>query len=153
VGDGWWADCGRQGWRNVVIGTRESCGKKRRIYSDGLARAMASASNALHRNPYAKEGRRRQPTTPVLHIPTPFNCAEANSIAPHRYTIPKNYHGLTLNQAAKYGVLAAGFGGVAGFFALFFFAEVPKVRDDIMKKIPVLDKFFTNEIPPEDNPF
>jgi hypothetical protein len=51
------------------------------------------------------------------------------------------------------GVLAAGFGGVAGFFALFFFAEVPKVRDDIMKKIPVLDKFFTNEIPPEDNPF
>ncbi|CAG5152514.1 uncharacterized protein ALTATR162_LOCUS2800 [Alternaria atra] len=70
-----------------------------------------------------------------------------------RYTIPKNYHGLTLNQAAKYGVLAAGFGGVAGFFALFFFAEVPKVRDDIMKKIPVLDKFFTHEIPPEDNPF
>jgi len=98
-------------------------------------------------HPYA------QPTTPVLHILTPLNCAEANSIAPHRYTIPKNYHGLTLNQAAKYGVLAAGFGGVAGFFALFFFAEVPKVRDDIMKKIPVLDKFFTNEIPPEDNPF
>lgn len=50
-------------------------------------------------------------------------------------------------------MLAAGFGGVAGFFALFFFAEVPKVRDDIMKKIPVLDKFFTHEIPPEDNPF
>lgn len=51
------------------------------------------------------------------------------------------------------GGLAAGFGGVAGFFALFFFAEVPKVRDDIMKKIPILDKFFTHEIPPEDNPF
>jgi hypothetical protein len=62
VGDGWWADCGRRGWRNVVIGTRESCGKKRRIHSNGLARAMASASNALHRNPYAKEGGRRQPT-------------------------------------------------------------------------------------------
>jgi hypothetical protein len=51
------------------------------------------------------------------------------------------------------GVLAAGFGGAAGFFALFFFAEVPKVRDDIMKKIPILDKFFTVEIAPEDNPF
>ncbi|KAE8825548.1 hypothetical protein PTNB73_08546 [Pyrenophora teres f. teres] len=70
-----------------------------------------------------------------------------------QYTIPKNYHGITANVAAKYGMLAAGFGGVAGFFALFFFAEVPKVRDDIMKKIPVLDKFFTHEIPPEDNPF
>ncbi|USP80785.1 hypothetical protein yc1106_08059 [Curvularia clavata] len=69
------------------------------------------------------------------------------------YTIPKNYHGITVGTVARFGTLAAGFGGVAGFFALFFFAEVPKVRDDIMKKIPVLDKFFTNEIPPEDNPF
>lgn len=51
------------------------------------------------------------------------------------------------------GILAGGFGGVAGFFALFFFAEVPKVRDDIMKKVPVLSSFFTKEIAPEDNPF
>ncbi|KAF1938456.1 hypothetical protein EJ02DRAFT_410369 [Clathrospora elynae] len=70
-----------------------------------------------------------------------------------QYTIAKHYHGITVGTAAKYGVLAAGFGGAAGFFALFFFAEVPKVRDDIMKKIPVLDKFFTVEIAPEDNPF
>ncbi|KAI8943765.1 hypothetical protein NX059_001741 [Plenodomus lindquistii] len=70
-----------------------------------------------------------------------------------QYTIAKHYHGITANTLVKFGVLAGGFGGAAGFFALFFFAEVPKVRDDIMKKIPVLDKFFTNEIPPEDNPF
>lgn len=44
-------------------------------------------------------------------------------------------------------------GGALGFAALWFFAEVPKVRDDIFKKIPVLDKFFTKEIAPEDNPF
>jgi hypothetical protein len=25
------------------------------------------------------------------------------------------------------------FGGVAGFFALFFFSDVPKVRNDIMQ--------------------
>ena len=75
VGDGWWADCGRQGWRNVVIGTRESCGKKRRIYSDGLARAMASAFNALHRNPYAKEGGRRQPTQQPAPSPPPFHSS------------------------------------------------------------------------------
>lgn len=87
------------------------------------------------------------------HDPRLSQSRSSRANKPPRYTIPKNYHGLTLNQAAKYGVLAAGFGGVAGFFALFFFAEVPKVRDDIMKKIPVLDKFFTNEIPPEDNPF
>jgi hypothetical protein len=51
------------------------------------------------------------------------------------------------------GTLAAGFGGVAGFFALFFFAEVPRVREDIMKKVPVLGDYFKVEIPPEDNPF
>jgi len=50
------------------------------------------------------------------------------------------------------GTLAAGFGGVAGFFALFFFAEVPKVRDDIMMRTP-LGPFFKKEIAPEDNPF
>jgi hypothetical protein len=51
------------------------------------------------------------------------------------------------------GTLAGGFGGVAGFFALFFFAEVPKVREDVMKKIPVLGNYFNVEIAPEDNPF
>lgn len=50
------------------------------------------------------------------------------------------------------GVLAGGFAGVAGFFALFFFAEVPKVRDDIMMRTP-LGSFFKKEIAPEDNPF
>ncbi|KAI4671109.1 uncharacterized protein J4E88_009507 [Alternaria novae-zelandiae] len=92
------------------------------------------------------------PAPPIRSTPVALSKLQTLTYN-HRYTIPKNYHGLTLKQAAKYGGLAAGFGGVAGFFALFFFAEVPKVRDDIMKKIPILDKFFTVEIPPEDNPF
>jgi len=48
---------------------------------------------------------------------------------------------------------AALFGGVAGFAALFFFAEVPKVRTDIMMKIPVIGDYFVKDIAPEDNPF
>jgi hypothetical protein len=51
------------------------------------------------------------------------------------------------------GYLAGGFGGAAGLFAIFFFAEVPRVREDIMKKIPVLGNYFVKEIAPEDNPF
>ncbi|KAL5121465.1 hypothetical protein ACEQ8H_000537 [Pleosporales sp. CAS-2024a] len=70
-----------------------------------------------------------------------------------QYTIAKNYHGITARTVMKAGALAAGFGGAAGFFALFFFAEVPRVREDIMKKIPVLGSYFNVEIPPEDNPF
>jgi len=53
----------------------------------------------------------------------------------------------------KFGTTAGAFAGVAGFFALFFFAEVPRVRIDIMQKIPILGNYFVKEIPPEDNPF
>ncbi|KAF2878337.1 ubiquinol-cytochrome-c reductase complex subunit-domain-containing protein [Massariosphaeria phaeospora] len=70
-----------------------------------------------------------------------------------QYKVPFNYHGLTSKGLMRYGTLAGGFGGVAGIFALFFFAEVPKVRDDIMKKVPVIGSFFIKEIAPEDNPF
>lgn len=75
----------------------------------------------------------------------------ALSISPTITELPPSLR--TTQLTLRSGVLAGGFGGVAGFFALFFFAEVPKVRDDIMKKIPIVDRFFTNEIPPEDNPF
>lgn len=51
------------------------------------------------------------------------------------------------------GAIAAGFGVSAGIFALFFFAEVPKVRKDILVKLPVVGEYFVREVPPEDNPF
>jgi hypothetical protein len=69
-----------------------------------------------------------------------------------QYTTQPHFHGITVRTLMKAGVLAGGFGGVAGFFALFFFAEVPKVRDDIMMKTP-LASFFKKEVAPEDNPF
>lgn len=47
----------------------------------------------------------------------------------------------------------AGFGVVAGIFALFFFDGVPKVKKDIMQKIPLIGDYFVDEIAPEDNPF
>ncbi|RKF54979.1 QCR10 domain-containing protein [Golovinomyces cichoracearum] len=51
-------------------------------------------------------------------------------------------------------VLTLGaFGGVAGFFALFFFGDVPRVRKDIYEKIPVFGQYFEKKIPPSDNPF
>ncbi|KAK3216593.1 hypothetical protein GRF29_1g385772 [Pseudopithomyces chartarum] len=70
-----------------------------------------------------------------------------------QYKVPRHYHGITANSVVKFGGLAAGFGGVAGFFALWFFAEVPRVRDDIMLKVPILGNYFVKEVAPEDNPF
>jgi hypothetical protein len=51
------------------------------------------------------------------------------------------------------GMTLSAFGASAGIFALFFFGEVPKVRQDILMKIPVIGEYFHREIPPEDNPF
>lgn len=48
---------------------------------------------------------------------------------------------------------AAGFGAVAGIFALFFFGDVPRVRKDIMQKVPIIGDHFVKTIAPEDNPF
>lgn len=62
---------------------------------------------------------------------------------------PSDIYFLTFHSAA----LAGGFGGVAGIFALFFFAEVPRVSKDIMQKVPVLGNYFVKTVAPEDNPF
>ncbi|KAL1862017.1 GABA/polyamine transporter [Paecilomyces lecythidis] len=51
------------------------------------------------------------------------------------------------------GTIGATFGVSAGIFALFFFGEVPRVRNDILQKVPVLGEYFDRSIPPEDNPF
>jgi hypothetical protein len=47
--------------------------------------------------------------------------------------------------------IAVPFGVAAGTFALFFFGEVPKVRNDILRKVPFLDEYFDRSIPAEDN--
>lgn len=62
--------------------------------------------------------------------------------------LPIHSH-LSLNSATT----AALFGGVAGFAALFFFAEVPKVRHDIMMNIPIIGDYYVKSVAPEDNPF
>ncbi|KAF2726933.1 hypothetical protein EJ04DRAFT_517565 [Polyplosphaeria fusca] len=70
-----------------------------------------------------------------------------------QYKTALNYQGWTAKHLVRYGSMAAGFGGVAGFFALWFFAEVPRVRDDIITKVPILGDYFVKEVAPEDNPF
>jgi len=49
------------------------------------------------------------------------------------------------------GLTAATFGGVAGIFALFFFSEVPKVKKDIMQKVPIIGDWWRKEIPASDS--
>ena len=49
------------------------------------------------------------------------------------------------------GMTLAGFGGVAGFFALFFFTDIPRVRKDIVQKIPFIGQYYVKEVPASDN--
>ncbi|RQM07965.1 hypothetical protein DH86_00000843 [Scytalidium sp. 3C] len=49
------------------------------------------------------------------------------------------------------GTTLAGFGASAGFFALFFFGDVPRVRNDILTQIPVIGSYWVKEIHPADN--
>jgi len=61
--------------------------------------------------------------------------------------------GISVGKALRYGWLASGFGVATGVFAIFFFSDIPRVRIDIMQRIPVIGDYWVKEIPPEDNPF
>ncbi|KAL8955038.1 MAG: hypothetical protein Q9193_006946, partial [Seirophora villosa] len=49
------------------------------------------------------------------------------------------------------GITAGSFGVVGAVFVLQFFADVPKVRTDIMQKLPIVGDYFIRDIPPSDN--
>lgn len=64
-----------------------------------------------------------------------------------------NIMGLTPGKIFRYSAIASGYGVAAGVFVLFFFGDIPRVRKDILQKLPVFGDYFVREIPPEDNPF
>ncbi|KAL2834329.1 ubiquinol-cytochrome-c reductase complex subunit-domain-containing protein [Aspergillus cavernicola] len=70
-----------------------------------------------------------------------------------KYAVNPHISGITLNNAIQYGSTAAAFGVSAGVFALFLFGEVPRVRKDILQKLPFFDTYLDRTVPPEDNPY
>lgn len=49
------------------------------------------------------------------------------------------------------GFKAGAFGGVALFAVIFYASGIPRVQNDILMKIPFLEKYYVKEIPPSDN--
>ncbi|KUL84024.1 hypothetical protein ZTR_07122 [Talaromyces verruculosus] len=97
---------------------------------------------------------------PVYNTPLTQNLLKRASYSPPyrspygpQYTVATHWHGITLPKLAKAGTIAGGFGVAAGLFAVFFFGEVPRVRKDVLQKLPFFDKYLDRTIPPEDNPF
>ncbi|WEW59740.1 Autophagy protein 5 [Emydomyces testavorans] len=62
-----------------------------------------------------------------------------------------HFKGFTLAHVTKFGTIASGFGVAAGILAVFFLGDVPRVREDILMKIPVIGGYWERHIDPEDN--
>ncbi|CAL5869619.1 uncharacterized protein PFLUO_LOCUS3849 [Penicillium psychrofluorescens] len=85
-----------------------------------------------------------------MFTPTLRRAAAQASFGP-KYYIPRHVGGMSLSTLTQAGTLAGSFGVAAGVFAVFFFGEVPRVRKDILQKIPGLDTYFDRTVAPEDN--
>ncbi|KAJ5776850.1 hypothetical protein N7520_000096 [Penicillium odoratum] len=79
-------------------------------------------------------------------------AASSSTFAP-KIDITRRVAGFDMASAIRAGTLAASFGVFAGTAALFMFGEVPRVRRDILQKVPFLDTYFDRTVAPEDNPF
>ncbi|KAL8824312.1 MAG: hypothetical protein Q9191_005135 [Dirinaria sp. TL-2023a] len=89
-------------------------------------------------------------------LPTNHHTAPSQFQTSHptTFSVPfSSFQVPNIQQGGDSGITAGSFGVVAGIFALQFFSEVPKVRRDIMQKIPVIGEYFERDIPPSDNPY
>ncbi|KAJ1332981.1 Ubiquinol-cytochrome-c reductase complex subunit (QCR10) [Microdochium nivale] len=89
-------------------------------------------------------------------LPTPLRMASQPSYkSPYgpKYHYQPSFAGMTFKQATQFGFKAGAFGGVALFAVIFYASGIPRVQNDILMKIPFLEKYYVKEIPPSDNPF
>ncbi|KAI0970152.1 ubiquinol-cytochrome-c reductase complex subunit-domain-containing protein [Xylaria arbuscula] len=70
-----------------------------------------------------------------------------------KYHYQPHVAGWTLKQVTGLGVKAGAFGGVALFAVIFFASGIPRVKQDILQKVPFIGNHYINEIPASDNPF
>ncbi|KAF3916016.1 hypothetical protein ABW20_dc0101098 [Dactylellina cionopaga] len=80
----------------------------------------------------------------------------ASFLAHTKILVPRLKNGFhigpwTPKALTRLGVTTGAFGGVALLAAVFFAEGVPRVRKDILQKIPVFGSYWIREIPPSDN--
>ncbi|KAI1798613.1 ubiquinol-cytochrome-c reductase complex subunit-domain-containing protein [Daldinia bambusicola] len=101
--------------------------------------------------------------TDILFDPTSEWCSRPPFDGPTRptraptdlseYHYQPNVAGWTFKQIANLGFKAGAFGGVALFGVIYYASGIPRVREDILQKIPFIGGYFIKEIPASDNPF
>lgn len=83
----------------------------------------------------------------------PINYKSYKSPHGPQYKVPFNVYGIDAKTLIGWSKIGAGFGIVAGTAALFFLDGVPRVKKDILQKLPLIGSYFIDYVPPEDNPF
>ncbi|KAI0016380.1 ubiquinol-cytochrome-c reductase complex subunit-domain-containing protein [Xylariomycetidae sp. FL0641] len=82
----------------------------------------------------------------------PYNRLYQSPYGP-KYHVQPNVAGITPTQATRLGFKAGAFGGVALFAVIYYASGIPRVKKDILQKLPAIGGYFVDEIPPSDNPF
>ncbi|KAF4509064.1 hypothetical protein G6O67_005370 [Ophiocordyceps sinensis] len=86
--------------------------------------------------------------------PTPFRASEFRSAYGPKYHYQLNLKGMNKTALTRLGFRTALFGGAAGVAALLFVSGIPRVRQDVLQKVPFLGNLFIKEeVPASDNPF
>ncbi|PFH61912.1 hypothetical protein XA68_15785 [Ophiocordyceps unilateralis] len=71
-----------------------------------------------------------------------------------KYQHQPNIRGWNRTAILRLGVRAGLYGGAAGVAALLFTSGIPRIRVDIMERIPFVGRYFVKEpVNPADNPF
>ncbi|RCI10634.1 hypothetical protein L249_4466 [Ophiocordyceps polyrhachis-furcata BCC 54312] len=86
--------------------------------------------------------------------PITSHAANFKSAYGPKYQHQANIHGWNKTALMRIGIRAGMYGGAAGVAALLFVSGIPRVRTDIMERIPFVGHFFVKEpANPADNPF
>ncbi|KAK3352263.1 ubiquinol-cytochrome-c reductase complex subunit-domain-containing protein [Lasiosphaeria hispida] len=85
--------------------------------------------------------------TPVLR-----SAAFKSNYGP-KYTFQPHVGTITPKSLFRFGVKAGAFGGVALFAVIFLTSGIPKIQDDILKKVPFLKNSYDRSVPASDSPF
>ncbi|KAJ8112848.1 hypothetical protein ONZ43_g5292 [Nemania bipapillata] len=70
-----------------------------------------------------------------------------------KYQYQPHVAGWSAKQLTGLGIKSGAFGGVALFAVIFFASGIPRVKQDILQKIPFIGDSFIKVIPASDNPF
>ncbi|BFZ62928.1 hypothetical protein YB2330_004040 [Saitoella coloradoensis] len=70
-----------------------------------------------------------------------------------RYVAQPHFLTMTPEKFVRWAPSLAAWGATAGVAAIFLLSGLPRMKRDVLQKIPFVGGYFINEIPASDSPF